>query len=1111
MVVLERRTPEGGASRASRIWGSGSELDPDERAVACHRGGRAVVLGAPGTGKTTAVLAAVFDRIDEGVSPDACLVLTPRRSAAAELRDRIATGLSRAATQPLARTPSSLAFALLSARAAAERMPEPRLLSGPEQDVILRELLAGHADGLGRRAAWPDRLAGALATRGFRGELRDLLMRATERDISPSELASLGRRLRRPEWVAAAAVAEEYEDVTALSSPGGYDPAAILGAAADALDADPDLLASVLPGLAVIVMDDAQELTPPGARLVARAASLGADLLLVGDPDAATHSFRGADPQLFTSMAGGGPTYVLRHRWRSSGEPAAVADRVAGRIGVHGSAAHRAPAPAQPEPLPAEAGVDASPRARVLLASTAAEESRHVVQALRNAHLLHDLPWSHMAVIVRGGHRAGGLRRALCAAGVPHAVAGTQGPLREEPVVRALMLLLRVSLSVASSEAQPEPEPLSSDEAYELLTSPLGGMDGLAVRRMRRALRRAAAEVQRRSMGSREATTSLDVSPVAARGAQDVLVAGLLGDGVLDEIGAVGEAPRRLARALTAGARAARREGGRWDRGVSAHSVLWAIWEGLGVAETWRRTAVAGGSAGTWADRCLDAAVALFDAAARYVDRLPGRGPDGFWAHLESQDVAGDSLVVAAPADDAVTLTTPQGAAGREWDLVVVAGVQDGVWPDLRLRGSILGSQDLVEWASGRPPGGPESVRAAIAAVAHDETRLFHVAVTRTRGDLLVTAVAGAEDQPSPFLELVEAGATDPDRPADAAPREITLPGAVAELRRAVVLAATDAQRLAAARRLRLLDARGVRGAHPASWWGLADVSDDRPRRDGGDTLIVSPSHVEALQQCGLRWLFQTSGGDPRTGGGADAVGTLVHAIAAEVDNADPAALHIALDARWPSLGVPDGWVSERRRRLAHDMLSRLARYHAHADAAGWALVGREVTLRAQVGPVTVRGRVDRLERSADGSLRVVDLKTGSSKPRHTDIARHPQLGAYQAMVEEGELADSEASDDPSATLGEQGSGEVGRTRHEAARSGGAALLQLGSAAATTKVDVQVQAALGSDEEPGWAHRLLADAADAMASSTFAASSGPWCRTCRFRASCPASADGKVI
>ncbi len=1081
------------------------------------------MLGAPGTGKTTTVLAAVSNRIDEGVSPDACLVLTPRRSAAAELRDRIATGLAKAATQPLARTPSSLAFALLSARAAAEGMPEPRLLSGPEQDVILRELLAGHADGLGRGAAWPDRLAGALATRGFRGELRDLLMRATERDISPSELASLGRRLRRPEWVAAAALAEEYEDVTALSSPGGYDPAAILGAAADALDDDPELLSSVLPGLALIVVDDAQELTPPGARLVARAASLGADLLLVGDPDVATHTFRGADPQLFTSMAGGGPTYVLGHRWRASGEPAAVADRVAGRIGVHGSAAHRGPTPARPDGRPATTGVDASPRARVLLAGTAAEESRHVVQALRNAHLLHGLPWSHMAVIVRGAHRAGPLRRALGTAGVPHADAGTHSPLREEPVVRAMLLLLRISLSVASSEAQPrsqgeaqprpESELLSADEAYELITSPLGGMDGLAVRRLRRALRRAVAERGLRSASACEATLdgSLDASSAAVDGAQNALLAGLLGHGVLDEIGAVGEAPRRLARSLTAGAREARRASGRWDRGVSAHSVLWAIWDALGVAETWRRTAMAGGSAGTWADRCLDAAVALFDAAARYADRLPGRGPDGFWAHVESQDVAGDSLVATSPADDAVTLTTPQGAAGREWDLVVVAGVQEGVWPDLRLRGTILGSQDLVEWASGRPPGGPESVRAAIAAVAHDETRLFHVAVTRTRGDLLVTAVAGAEDQPSPFLELVEAGATDPDRPADAAPREITLPGIVAELRRAVVLASTEAQRLAASRRLRLMDAHGVRGAHPASWWGLAEVSDDRPRRDGGDTVIVSPSHVEALQQCGLRWLFQTSGGDPRTGGGADAVGTLVHAIAAEVDNADAAALHAALDARWPSLGIPDGWVSERRRRLAHDMLSRLARYHAHAVAAGWALVGREVTLSARVGPVTVRGRVDRLERSADGSLRVVDLKTGSSKPRHADVARHPQLGAYQAMVEECDQAGSEASDDPSARRGEQGSGEVDRTWREAARSGGAALLQLGSAAATAKIDVQVQAALGSDEDPGWAQRLLVDTADAMASSTYAASSGPWCRTCRFRASCPASADGKAI
>ena len=119
------------------------------------------------------------------------------------------------------------------------------------------------------------------------------------------------------------------------------------------------------------------------------------------------------------------------------------------------------------------------------------------------------------------------------------------------------------------------------------------------------------------------------------------------------------------------------------------------------------------------------------------------------------QDVAGDSLVARAPAGESVSLVTPAAAAGREWDLVVVAGVQEGVWPDLRLRGSLLGSADLVDVVTGRGT----DPRAARAQVRHDETRLFHVAASRATERLVVTAVRDETDVPSPFLSLLDGGA----------------------------------------------------------------------------------------------------------------------------------------------------------------------------------------------------------------------------------------------------------------------------------------------------------------------------------------------------------------
>src|SRR3712207_1987156 len=51
-------------------------------------------------------------------------------------------------------------------------------------------------------------------------------------------------------------------------------------------------------------------------------------------------------------------------------------------------------------------------------------------------------------------------------------------------------------------------------------------------------------------------------------------------------------------------------------------SVLWAMWQASGLAQRWARASAAGGPSGAVADRDLDAIVALFDAAAGFVDRL---------------------------------------------------------------------------------------------------------------------------------------------------------------------------------------------------------------------------------------------------------------------------------------------------------------------------------------------------------------------------------------------------------------------------------------------------------------------------------------------------------
>lgn len=142
-------------------------LDDAQRAAveAVAGGERALlVLGAPGTGKTTVALEAVVEAARRGARPDDVLVLAASRRLAGDLRDRLAARWPHTAGRPLVQTPAAAAFAVLRARAVALGEPPPALVSGAEQDLVLAEPPRRPRRG-GRG---PGRLAGRRPRRGAR-------------------------------------------------------------------------------------------------------------------------------------------------------------------------------------------------------------------------------------------------------------------------------------------------------------------------------------------------------------------------------------------------------------------------------------------------------------------------------------------------------------------------------------------------------------------------------------------------------------------------------------------------------------------------------------------------------------------------------------------------------------------------------------------------------------------------------------------------------------------------------------------------------------------------------------------------------------------------------
>lgn len=1093
-------------------------LSPDQQAAVDvpHGSGPVLVPGAPGTGKSTVLIEAAVLRAErDGVDPEGMLVLAPSRLAADSLRDRFTARLNRSLSTTPARTWASYAFDLIRRAKAEGILPlprPPRLLSGPEQDLIIRELLDGHAQP-GRELPWPDDLGAALETRGFRHEVRQLFDRIIESGRTPDDLVALAHRCSRPDWIAAAALYAEYRDVLDLRMPEAYDPAGIITAARQIFQDAPDFLAAERDRLQLILVDDIQEANPAVFELLADIAA-GKDTYVTSSPDTVVQGFRGARPDLTaelphllapahvpaqrgtmlggTGTGAGAGAVLVRPLWVTHRHRPAVAQAwlsVAGRISQRagGQSARRLERAVAPGPEAADPEVtEPAGTVEAHLLPSPVHELRYVAQRILDAQLNHGRDLGDIAVIVRNGGQLSQLQRHLAGHGIPVRVPVAESAVRDEVAVRPLLDAYAVSLDASV---------LTPESAVSLLTSRIGGATSIELRRLRQALRRE------------------EILGGGGRTSDVLLVEALLEPGALSTLGIEGHSARRVARMIQAGREAARAPGG------NAETVLWALWNSTGLASRWTDAALAGGAAGARADRDLDAMMALFHTAERYVDQLPGSGPEQFLEYLLSQELPMDTLAARAQLEDAVELMTPASAAGREWPVVIVAGLQEGVWPNTRLRGELLGSTlfaDAVEHGVAHALQlGPLS---RLREIRYDELRSFSTAVSRAREVLICTAVSSEDEQPSSFLDYVAPLRPDQDRRSfTPVERPLTLRALVAELRQYAQLdgrhAADSAEAAQVLARLASVEPP-VPGAHPESWWGLAPLSSDHRIVPAGGTVFVSPSKVETVQKSPLDWFVQAAGGEAATDF-ARSLGTLVHAIAQDLPDASGSEYVAELVLRWPSLGMKDNWEGKLDFQRAESMVRKLAQYILIMRSEGRSLVGVERDFEVKLPDVTdapgsgtapadaaerdgtaraavLRGQVDRLEIDAAGRLVIVDLKTGKRQPSKADLPRHPQLGAYQAAVLAAGFSES---GDPSLPL-----------------PGGAVLAQLG----TGNKSPGVQAQEPLDPSGNWALEMVNDAARVMSGSTFEARHDPakgghGGHGCRLPEVCPLCVRGKQV
>jgi RecB family exonuclease len=269
------------------------------------------------------------------------------------------------------------------------------------------------------------------------------------------------------------------------------------------------------------------------------------------------------------------------------------------------------------------------------------------------------------------------------------------------------------------------------------------------------------------------------------------------------------------------------------------------------------------------------------------------------------------------------------------------------------------------------------------------------------------------------------------------------------------------------------------------------------PVRDPSAPVDLSPSTVAGLTGCPLQWFLRREVRAEDAATAALGFGNVLHALAEEVattGRADLEHLMGRLDTVWAELAYDAPWQSSDQREAAREALVRFLAWHdGRADRT---LLGVEVPFEAvlDVGGETVRvsGRLDRVEVDAQGRVRVADLKTNKTAPTGAELAAHPQLGVYQAVVNAGGLA--------------------GALPDAGQECGGAELVMLRQSKKGEELPrVHAQVPLKEAEDPEWVHTMLADAARRIRAEAFAPLASEDCDRCAYRRCCSARPEGTQV
>jgi superfamily I DNA/RNA helicase/RecB family exonuclease len=1011
--------------------------NPAQDAVINLDSGRNLVIGSAGSGKTTTLLAATAKALQGGVPPNQILILTYGKLAVRDFREKLA-GQVNNTVLPYIGTFHALAYSIVMG-APEIIQPDsrelPKLLSGAEEDARIRDLIKGLLSDpsvFSPTSEWPDSLRSAATTQSFAREVRNVIARLKELHLTGADLISLGQQLDRPEWVVAGHIASNDAQVMALENVMDYNSLLL-----EAISLAPQ--SPVVSRITHIYVDEYQEVGPLHRELLAALAQKAQVLVAAGNPHESVFGFRGSETDMTTGFAQEFPhskIHELNDGWRFGPAIAAATAPFAG--GAISEVGYR------------DFFVDTG---SVVVKKYSSRNARaaFVAEDIFSSHMAEGVPWRSMAVIGRARSDIPLITRALNRAGVPVVVGTDEIALKDEPAVQVLLGLISLAA---------HPQRSTAADVSDLLTGPIYGFDASEMRRLGRVLRTAQPNV----------SSSELIRELIVGGGSAIDITGELGARVKAITGFIALLHSEI------------------ENHKPVIDVLWTAWSGdpkhpHGWPQRLQQAAL-GHSASAHHD--LDSIIALFDTATRFSERT-NAGIDNFLNQLRYQNLPAEPVSARGLRADAVQVMTVHQSKGREWDRVWVVGLEEGIWPNLVSRGSLLRAEEI---GPGQAVPGTNPV-----ALLREERNLFYVASTRARSLLTLTCIdQGSEggDQPSRFIRDVLAGGVTPQTISGYPKNRASWSGLAASLRTTLAdpLASPSLKAIAGG----LLHEMGP-SVGPPSWWGLAPLTQSsRPVRPAHLPIHLSGSSLDALLQCPLKWFLDREVNAKVSRGSATAFGSIVHAIAEfvakeELDQ-DPVHIRELINSSWHSLAFEAQWQSEAELSQAYKAAELFLDYHNLSPRVFKQAEGRYQTELTVVTPsgereeIELSGILDRVEIDIDGRLVAIDFKNVTTQPTKAEIAEHGQLGIYQLLLRDQQ--------DPDLNWDAKNKDQI---------PVGAALVQL--KVDTSQPKIQPQEAIDFSQSPTWIEVKLGEAAEIIRTESFIPKVNPSCRYCSYKSVCP--------